>query len=420
MSLRYTISPPTASGECRVYLQIIHHRKRAMVNTGIHIAPANWDHKNRGIKTTQHNAAFTNRMLQNKLAQCQAKYVELLEHTQGISIKRLQQDLQTIFSGATTQHHSFYQYGLNHVQQLKLDGRTGHATTVLQHLTQFNNYCLGKHLTFGEVDKQLLTAYKRHLTATGISNTTIGNYLRSLRLVYNAAILDGHAQRNNYPFTTGIIPARSITEKRNITATQVQQLITYLLTAPAERAHAVRVWLTCFMLRGIDFIDLAHIKPKQLQEQHITYVRQKTQRKRPTPVRVILPPQLSHIMQPLVKRGTPYYFNLLDQPSNSSDTAYRTYKNRLNNISKLLHKVGAELQFDRPLSLKMNRHTFASIARQCGIDKDTIAAMLGHAHTTITDIYIEHNQHTIDAAHRQVIEYVNGELKDYKDLKIAN
>jgi len=405
MSLRYTISTTNASGECRVVLQILHARQKREVNTGIHILPQYWDRNTRSIKAPHTNAAHTNRMLQNKLATCQAKYVELLEHSQGISIARLQAELQNIYTGAVRQHMSFIQYGLNHVEQLKLDGRMGHAITVQQHLNQFNDFCAGRHLSFGEVDKILLTKYKRHLTGTGISNTTIGNYLRSLRLVYNAAIESGLAQRNNYPFTAGLIPARAITPRRNITATHVQQLINYLPNAPAERAAAVRVWLTCFMLRGIDFIDLAHLTAKQLRYGYFTYVRQKTALKRPTPVRVLLPPQLATIAAPLISKGTPYYFNLLQQSSNSNMDSHRAYKNKLNNISKLLAKVGDELQFDRPLSMKMNRHTFASIARQCGIDKDTIAAMLGHTNTTITDIYIEHNQTQLDAAHLKVLEY---------------
>ena len=54
------------------------------------------------------------------------------------------------------------------------------------------------------------------------------------------------------------------------------------------------------------------------------------------------------------------------------------------------------------------RHTWATIAAELYIPKETIAAARGHAqNATVTDIYIDFNRKKVDEANRKVIDYVN-------------
>jgi integrase len=53
------------------------------------------------------------------------------------------------------------------------------------------------------------------------------------------------------------------------------------------------------------------------------------------------------------------------------------------------------------------RHTWATLAAELEIPKETISAALGHAEgSSVTDIYINFNRKKIDAANRKVIDYV--------------
>ena len=56
------------------------------------------------------------------------------------------------------------------------------------------------------------------------------------------------------------------------------------------------------------------------------------------------------------------------------------------------------------------RHTWATIAAELDIPKETIAAALGHAQRTTTDIYIRFDRRKVDEANRRVIDWVNGYL----------
>lgn len=54
------------------------------------------------------------------------------------------------------------------------------------------------------------------------------------------------------------------------------------------------------------------------------------------------------------------------------------------------------------------RHTWATMAAELDIPKETIAAGLGHGGNTVTDIYIRFDLRKVDEANRRVIDYVLG------------
>jgi integrase len=61
------------------------------------------------------------------------------------------------------------------------------------------------------------------------------------------------------------------------------------------------------------------------------------------------------------------------------------------------------------LSTYVARYTFASIAAECGIERDVIAACLGHSWADVTSHYIAYSQKQIDDAVKKVIEYINSD-----------
>jgi len=52
------------------------------------------------------------------------------------------------------------------------------------------------------------------------------------------------------------------------------------------------------------------------------------------------------------------------------------------------------------------RHTWATIAAELDIPKETISAALGHSMGDVTDIYIQFNRKKIDKANRKVLDYL--------------
>ena len=62
-------------------------------------------------------------------------------------------------------------------------------------------------------------------------------------------------------------------------------------------------------------------------------------------------------------------------------SALRVYNKRLDSLSSLL-------ELDEPLTSYVARHTWASLARQCGTSDTVISEAMGHSHVGVTTIYL--------------------------------
>jgi integrase len=74
-------------------------------------------------------------------------------------------------------------------------------------------------------------------------------------------------------------------------------------------------------------------------------------------------------------------------------------------VKRGLNTIGEKLGIHNLTSYSM-RHTWATLAAELDIPKETISAALGHGKKTVTDIYIKFDRKKIDEANRKVIDYV--------------
>ena len=64
------------------------------------------------------------------------------------------------------------------------------------------------------------------------------------------------------------------------------------------------------------------------------------------------------------------------------------YRNAAYNINRSLHKIGAMLGLEAPLTMYMARHSWASAARSQGIPVSVISEGMGHDSESTTRIYL--------------------------------
>jgi hypothetical protein len=85
-----------------------------------------------------------------------------------------------------------------------------------------------------------------------------------------------------------------------------------------------------------------------------------------------------------------------------------------------LHDIGKEMDGRSRVKTFTNlttywaRHTWATIAAELDIPKETIAKALGHGGREVTDVYIRFDDKKIDKANRQVIDYLNEHIEKLK------
>ena len=89
-------------------------------------------------------------------------------------------------------------------------------------------------------------------------------------------------------------------------------------------------------------------------------------------------------------------------------------------MNKALHAIGKELDGKKKdkiysgLTTYWARHSWATIAAELDIPKETIAKALGHSDRDVTDVYIRFDYKKVDKANRQVIDYLNKHIEKLK------
>jgi integrase/recombinase XerD len=113
------------------------------------------------------------------------------------------------------------------------------------------------------------------LALKGLKPNSIGNYLRSLRALFNKAIKAKIVDRSYYPFFDISIRTEK-TQKRAILKEDISKLEKLELKTQSKEWHARNYFLLSYYLRGISFTDLAYLTDKNLVKGRVTYRRRKT------------------------------------------------------------------------------------------------------------------------------------------------
>lgn len=254
--------------------------------------------------------------------------------------------------------------------------------------------------SFEDIDHRYLEAYDKWMDDQGIKQNSRNVYYRNIRSVFNRAIDDEIT--NAYPFRKFKLKKQA-TKKRSLTIDELRTLRDY----PCEdwQKKYVDLFFLMFYLVGINAADLLPAKKSQVKNGRLEYERAKTYKG----YSIKIEPEAKRIMEKY--KGKDHLLLFCDEHSD--------YKYTLQRMSKVLKTIGPWERKGRggkkthtPLFPNLSqywcRHTWATIAAELDIPKETIAAALGHdMGNTTTAIYINFNQKKVDEANRRVIDFLN-------------
>lgn len=252
-----------------------------------------------------------------------------------------------------------------------------------------------KSLRFEDITKDWLKDFEAFLSRTCTKNTR-NISLRNIRIAFNDAIDNGITE--HYPFRK--YPIKNVPTKKR--ALNIIELATLFNTDTQFKEYLDMFKLT-FYLIGINMVDLYNIK--SIDHGRIEYHRAKTKRL----YSIKVEPEALEIIDKY--RGQQRLLNIYDRCKN-----YRHYTRRVN---KSLQRIGSFTKKGRggkryytPLFPNITtywaRYSWASLAAELDIPKETIAAALGHSMgNPTTAIYIDFNLSKVDEANRMVIDCLN-------------
>lgn len=278
-------------------------------------------------------------------------------------------------------------------------------------LNSFKRFRAGKDIALKDIDTEEMQSYEAYLrNVAKVCSNTSSFYLRILRATYNKAVEKGLTAQQR-PFRnvyTGIaktrkraIPTEVISRLRRLASTEH-------LTSRQELA--MDAFLMSFCLRGMSFIDLAHLRKSDLRDGYLHYVRSKTGQR--------LSIRWEKPMQDIVDKyqsqnhSSPYLLPFLiggrygnrGKAVDKEQEESRLYHNAETRMAYHLKRLGAKMGIRGKLTLYVARHSWATAARDNHVSLSVISEALGHNSETTTQIYLRSIQTSeIDDANAKVL-----------------
>ncbi|MEY8686086.1 tyrosine-type recombinase/integrase [Bacteroides sp. AN502(2024)] len=289
------------------------------------------------------------------------------------------------------------------IRQLEDEGRYGTAHVYRSTLNRIREFEGGRtFFPFQSLTRMWLKALENYLYRQGKSFNTISTYMRMLRAMYNRA-----AAQHFIPFDpllfrrmhTGSRPGCS----RALSTDTIHSILNPQKELPGDLEAVRRCFVLLFLLRGLCFVDLAYMRPTDLQSNRIFYCRRKTGR----PLCIDVEPEASDILREYISRETdsPYLFPFVRAQGKAS---YRQYQSALRLFNKQLKRLSAFLGLEVKLSSYCARHSWATIANFRHYDKSMISNAMGHSSVKVTETYFQrYNDEEIARMNREIILYVS-------------
>ena len=253
-----------------------------------------------------------------------------------------------------------------------------------------------------------LKEYEDWLAGQQSSPNTISTYMRTLQAVYNRWMSPGREGYNPVLFKDVYTKVESRT-KRALTAEQMEQLRnTDFSVLTLRQQQVLTYFLLMFMLRGMPFIDLAHLRKSDLRNRRITYRRHKTGKL----MVVDVPPDAMRLLQKYRdKTDSEYLFPLLHGGLFMEEHHHR-YQETLRHFNRELARLMKQLLPGVSVSSYTARHTWATLAYHSGVPVGLISQSLGHSSIRVTMTYLKpFDAEVIDRINRQVISLVKKSKK---------
>ena len=376
-SIKIKFRPSTVGGkEGGIYFQIIHNRVVRQLNTEYKAFAEEWNAESESIVIKGSRSNFL-LGIQERLS-WDATRLEKVVRTLETERRRFTADDMITMFHKLTKESSLFNFMHGVIAQLKQLGKIRTSETYTATLRSFMAFRESQDVPLDGISSDMMLLYEAHLKTRDVSMNTISFYMRNLRAVYNRAVEKGLTPQNN-PFRhvyTGV----DKTIKRAIPIKTIKELKEFDLSLKPSLDFARDMFMFSFYTRGMSFIDMAYLKKSDLQNGILTYRRRKTGQ--------LLSIKWEKCMEDILSKYPKYQTDYLLPIIKETVNERRQYDNALHLVNYHLKDLSSILKLQRPLTMYVARHSWASAAKARNIPLSVISEGMGHDSEATTQIYL--------------------------------
>lgn len=390
-------------GRYPLAIRLTHNKKVKYIFTGHSALEREWNGKYPHYLDKKHpNQKELNQYLFQEYSKANNQLIKLEQTGKPYTVYDLHSK-----STNRTSPTTLFKFSESLIDKLTKSDRIGNAENYKTAINAVNRFSNGKDFHFEEINYKWLTDFEAYHYSRGNSPVSLSVYLRSIRSLFNKAIMHGIVEESYYPFgrnkyTIPTGPSR----KRAISKEDIIKIENLELTEGSYLWHTRNYFLFSFYTMGMNWSDMAHLKLKSIINGRIEYIRLKTKRKTVKAFSIKINPKIQEILN--------YYTNGIGNEAyilpiiKRTDTPFiirEDIKNRLRRYNKNLERIGNLCGIEEKLTSYVSRHSWATIAKKSGIDIGIIADALGHQDTAVTRTYLDSfGSDEIDTINEQVIQ----------------
>lgn len=252
------------------------------------------------------------------------------------------------------------------------------------------------------VDADIVKAWVAYMKEKRYAQTTIGIYLRAIRVVFKACISSGYMREKDYPFsatdsTKVKIPSGTSRKSEFLTVGQMTELYEFYVNGeipeeykhPDEMKQSLGMFLAQYLCNGCNLYDLALVRYDDYydisEHKALRFFRHKTKEHSESGSEVIIPiiPPLKRLLDDLAapaKKGTLVFPFLLGENIDPDSKKARDKIHQENhNIADRIKKIAEIIDWDVRPSSTFARHSFATNLSRAKVPMDYISFAMGHS-----------------------------------------
>ena len=197
------------------------------------------------------------------------------------------------------------------------------------------------------------------------------------------AIKAGIADKEGYAFDDYVI-RNGKPEKRALPIDAIRKIAELDLEKDTALFRDRNIFMMSFLLNGMSYVDMAHLKLSNIADGRIRYSRKKTDEPYNIKIHDQLKPLLAYFTTG--KKRSDYLLNVVksENPIESYNQIVWARKRYNDNLKKLAELAGIQ----ENITSYAARHSFASGANEMGIPLTAISQMLGHKRISTTQAYL--------------------------------
>ena len=395
-TVKIKFRPSTISGEQgTIFYQVIHNRVTRQQKTGYRlyayewnsylsevILPTNDDSRRLYLSEISENIRMDFNQLQH-----------IITHFERNRCNYTTEEIISEFRINTNKYHLF-PFMEDVISNLRMLGKVRTSETYTTTLNSFKRFRQHKDLTLEDINSDLMMAYEAFLRKNGVRPNSSSFYMRNLRAVYNRAV-EKELTTQRFPFKhvyTGI----DKTVKRAVPLKVIKQIKELDFTLNPQFDFARNMFLFSFYTRGMSFIDMAYLRKTDLQNGILTYRRRKTGQE----LNIKWEKCMAEIIAKNPANNTAFLLPIIKEEGNER----RQYDNALHLVNYHLKDLSERLKLQRPLTMYVARHSWASAAKAKNIPLSVISEGMGHDSEATTQIYLASLETSVvDKANKMIL-----------------